>query len=192
MRKIIAIVVALSAAFCIWGVVTYNRFVKAQEEMQTAWAQVENVYQRRADLVPNLVTAVKSYAAHEQEVFETVAKARSKAIAIQLETGTMTDAQLADFQNVQDVLGESIGQLTAVAEDYPDLKANENYLTLHAQLEGCENRIQIERNRFNEMVQRYNKAVRRFPGNVVARLFGFKRQPYFKTLTENAEQAPKL
>ncbi len=192
MRKIITFVVALLAAVSIWGVVTYNRFVKTQEEMHTAWGQVENVYQRRADLVPNLVTAVKSYAAYERKVFEAVTEARSKATAINLEISTMTDTQLDDFQNTQNILGESIGQLTAVAEDYPDLKANENYLTLHAQLEGCENRIQIERNRFNEMAQRYNKTVRRFPSSIVARLFGFKRQPYFKALTEDADQAPKL
>lgn len=159
--------------------------------MTNAWGQVENVYQRRADLIPNLVAVVKEYSEFEQGTLVAVTEARAKATSTTLVADEMTEAQLQDFENIQDELTNTLGRLTARIEDYPDLKANEQYLTLQAQLKGCENRILTERQRYNELVQEYNKRVRKFPSSIIASLFGFEKRPYFEA-SENAGQAPRI
>lgn len=160
--------------------------------MRDAWGQVENVYERRANLIPNLAAAVKSYATYEQKLFEAITEARLKSISTSVEMNGMTDEQLISFENTQNEISNNIGRLIAIAENYPELKASDNYLTLHAQLEGCENRIQIERKKFNDMARRYNRSIRRFPSNIIAKLFHFKRQPYFEGVSDHIEQTPKL
>ena len=191
MKKTWTIIIALLAVILIWGVSTYNKFIKAQENMTNAWGQVENVYQRRADLIPNLVAVVKEYSEFEQGTLIAVTEARAKASATTLTANDMTEEQLQSFEIAQDELTNSLNRLTVSVEEYPDLKANEQYLTLQAQLKGCENRILVERQRFNEMVQDYNRRVRQFPGSIIASLFGFEKRPYFEA-SENAEQAPRI
>lgn len=191
MKKTGVIIIAIVAVILIWGVSTYNKFVNAQENMTNAWGQVENVYQRRADLIPNLVAVVKDYTEFEQGTLIAVTEARAKATATTITADEMTEAQLQGFENAQDELTNSLNRLTVSVENYPDLKANEQYLTLQAQLKGCENRILVERQRFNEMVQDYNRRVRQFPGSIIASLFGFEKRPYFEA-SENAEQAPRI
>ncbi|MCQ2286705.1 MAG: LemA family protein [Bacteroidales bacterium] len=191
MKKTWIIIIAILAVILIWGVSTYNKFVNAQENMTNAWGQVENVYQRRADLIPNLVAVVKDYTEFEQGTLIAVTEARAKATATTITADEMTEAQLQGFENAQDELTNSLNRLTVSVENYPDLKANEQFLTLQAQLKGCENRILVERQRFNEMVQDYNRRVRQFPGSIIASLFGFEKRPYFEA-SENAEQAPRI
>ena len=191
MKKTWTIIIAILAVILIWGVSTYNKFIKAQENMTNAWGQVENVYQRRADLIPNLVAVVKEYSEFEQGTLIAVTEARAKASATTLAADDMTQEQLQNFEIAQDELTNSLNRLTVSVEEYPDLKANEQYLTLQAQLKGCENRILVERQRFNEMVQDYNRRVRQFPGSIIASLFGFEKRPYFEA-SENAEQAPRI
>lgn len=192
MKKTWTIIIAVVAIILIWGISNYNKFVNAQENMTNAWGQVENVYQRRADLIPNLVAVVKEYSEFEQGTLVAVTEARAKATSTTLVADEMTEAQLQDFENIQDELTNTLGRLTARIEDYPDLKANEQYLTLQAQLKGCENRILTERQRFNELVQEYNKQVRQFPSSIIATIFGFEKRPYFEATTENAGQAPRI
>lgn len=191
MKKTWTIIIAILAVILIWGVSTYNKFIKAQENMTNAWGQVENVYQRRADLIPNLVAVVKDYTEFEQGTLIAVTEARAKATATTITADEMTEAQLQGFENAQDELTNSLNRLTVSVENYPDLKANEQYLTLQAQLKGCENRILVERQRFNEMAQSYNRRVRQFPSSIIASLFGFEKRPYFEA-SENAEQAPRI
>ncbi|MCQ2319801.1 MAG: LemA family protein [Bacteroidales bacterium] len=191
MKKTWTIIIAVVAIILIWGISNYNKFVNAQENMTNAWGQVENVYQRRADLIPNLVAVVKEYSEFEQGTLVAVTEARAKATSTTLVADEMTEAQLQDFENIQDELTNTLGRLTARIEDYPDLKANEQYLTLQAQLKGCENRILTERQRFNETVQDYNRRVRQFPSSIIASLFGFEKRPYFEA-SENADQAPHI
>lgn len=191
MKKTWTIIIAVVAIILIWGISNYNKFVNAQENMTNAWGQVENVYQRRADLIPNLVAVVKEYSEFEQGTLVAVTEARAKATSTTLVADEMTEAQLQDFENIQDELTNTLGRLTARIEDYPDLKANEQYLTLQAQLKGCENRILTERQRFNETVQDYNRRVRQFPSSIIASLFGFEKRPYFEA-SENADQAPYI
>ena len=191
MKKTRAIIIAIVAVILIWGVSTYNMFVNAQENMTNAWGQVENVYQRRADLIPNLVAVVKDYSEFEQGTLIAVTEARAKASATTLTANDMTEEQLQSFEGIQDELTNTLGRLTTHVEDYPDLKANEQYLTLQAQLKGCENRILTERQRYNELVQEYNKRVRKFPSSIIATIFGFERRPYFEA-SENADQAPRI
>ena len=161
-----------------WG--TYNRLVKRQEVVKSAWAQVENQYQRRTDLIPNLVETVKGYARHEQETFTKVIEARAKATQLNVDAGKLTTEHLQQFNQVQDELSQSLSRLMAVIENYPDLKANENFIMLQGQLEGAENRISVERKRFNESVNRYNTYRRRFPKNIAAAILGFKEIKYFE------------
>ena len=161
-----------------WG--TYNRLVKRQEVVKSAWAQVENQYQRRTDLIPNLVETVKGYARHEQETFTKVIEARAKATQLNVDVGKLTTEHLQQFNQVQDELSQSLSRLMGVIENYPDLKANENFIMLQGQLEGAENRISVERKRFNESVNRYNTYRRRFPKNIAAALLGFKEIKYFE------------
>ena len=187
---IVAAVVIVLACFG-WVKSTYNGFVQQQEGVEAAWAQVENVYQRRADLIPNLVATVKGYAKHEQETLDKVVSARAKATQITVDPTNLTAESLKKYQEAQGELGSALGKLLAITENYPDLKANENFLQLQAQLEGTENRITVERKTFNEVAQTYNSAIRQFPGNILAGMFGFERKPYFEA-ESGAEKAPKV
>ena len=181
-------VVALVAIFFY---TTYNGLVTKEETLSSAWSNVETQYQRRADLIPNLVNTVKGYAAHESETLGAVTEARAKATSINLSASELTPEKLADFQQAQADVRSALGRLIAVAENYPDLKANQNFLELQAQLEGTENRIAVARKDFNAAAQRYNVAVRRFPSNLVAGLFGFEKKPYFDA-SEGADKAPEV
>ncbi|MGC8896915.1 MAG: LemA family protein [Bacteroidota bacterium] len=176
----------------LWGVGTYNSLVSMDEGVKSAWGQVENQYQRRYDLVPNLVETVRGYASHEKEVFEEVTKARASVGQLKVSSEILKDpAAFQRFQQAQDGLSAALTRLLAVAENYPNLKANENFLTLQAQLEGAENRIAVERRRFNEQVQRYNTTLRRFPASIIASMTGFTARPYFQAQA-GAEQAPRV
>ena len=182
---------AVLAVVVLWGVGVYNDLVSEQENVEAAWAQVENQYQRRADLVPNLVATVKGYAKHEQETLENVISARAKATQVTVDPTNTTPEQLAAFQAAQGELSQALGRLLAVAENYPDLKANQNFLDLQAQLEGTENRIAIARQQFNDAARRYNKQIRKFPRNMIAKMFDFEKKPYFEA-EEGAKHAPKV
>lgn len=161
-----------------WG--TYNKLVKREEGVKSDWAQVENQYQRRVDLIPNLVETVKGYATHEQEAFAKVIEARAKATQLNIDASNLTAENLQQFNEVQGELSQSLSRLMAVIENYPDLKANENFIMLQGQLEGTENRISVERKRFNESVNRYNTYRRRFPKNIAAAILRFKEIKYFE------------
>lgn len=182
----VAAVVVLGA---FWFYRTYNGFVRMDEEVKTAWAQVETQYQRRSDLIPNLVNTVKGYAAHERETLEGVVEARAKATSVNLSVDELTPATMAEFQRAQEGVRSALGRLLVVAERYPDLKANQNFQELQAQLEGTENRIAVARERFNTTVRAYNVSVRRFPAVIIAGMFGFDQKPYFQA-DEKAQQAP--
>ena len=169
----------------------YNRLVQMDEQVNQAWAQVENVYQRRLDLIPNLVETVKGYAAHEQSTFISVTEARAKAAGT-ISRDVITDPQkFQQFQESQAALSSALSRLMVVVEKYPDLKANENFLSLQAQLEGTENRIAVERGRFNEAAQIFNTMIRQFPTNLIGGMFGFRSKEYFKS-EKGAEVAPKV
>ena len=185
------IVLGILAIIVLWIAGMYNGFVAAEEEVESAWSQVENQYQRRADLVPNLVATVKGYAAHEQETLEGVIEARAKATQVTIDPAKTTPEQLAAFQAAQSELSQALGRLLAVAENYPDLKANENFRDLQAQLEGTENRITVARQLFNESARNYNTKIRRFPNNILAGMCGFEKKPYFEA-EEGASKAPKV
>ncbi len=175
-----------------WGTGVYNSLVKLDEGVNQAWAQVQNQYQRRLDLIPNLVSTVKGYAEHEKEVFEKVAEARSSVGKLQVTPEVLKDPQaFKQFQEAQSGLSSALSRLLAVAENYPQLKANENFMQLQAQLEGTENRIAVERKRFNEVVQDYNVRVRVFPASFIAGMMGFGQKQYFQA-DEGAERAPKV
>ena len=181
-------VIALVAIFCY---TSYNGLVTKEEGLDSAWSNVETQYQRRADLIPNLVNTVKGYAAHESETLGAVTEARARATSINLSASDLTPEKLAAFQQAQADVRSALGRLIAVAENYPDLKANQNFLELQAQLEGTENRIAVARKDFNAAAQRYNVAVRRFPSNLIAGLFGFEKKPYFEA-SEGADKAPEV
>ena len=165
----------------------YNGLVSSQESVETAWAQVENVYQRRADLIPNLVETVKGYAKHEQETLEGVVEARANATKVTIDPSNMTPEDLKKYQEAQGEVTNALSRLIAVSESYPDLKANENFLELQNQLEGTENRIATERGRFNDAVNAYNKMLRRFPNNIIAGICGFEKKGYF-TAPEGSDE----
>ncbi|GAB6278151.1 MAG TPA: LemA family protein [Bacteroidales bacterium] len=184
----IAIIVLI---FILTGVSMYNSLVKAEENVNAQWANVENVYQRRADLIPNLVNTVKGYANFEQKTITDVIEARAKATSVNINPETLNEANLQEFQNAQEQLSSALSRLMVVVERYPELKANQNFLELQSQLEGTENRIAVERRKFNEMAQSYNKRIRTFPRNVIANMFGFERKAYFEA-AEGAEQVPKV
>jgi LemA protein len=186
---ILLVVGAVLVGLFLWFQGNYNNMVKMDEGVQAAWSQVENVYQRRADLIPNLVATVKGYASHEQQTLEGVVSARSKATQITLDAENLTPDKLAEYQKAQGELGAALGKLLAITENYPELKANENFLSLQSQLEGTENRIAVERKKFNEAARNYNTEIRQFPKNIVANLFGFEKKPYFEA-AEGAQQAP--
>ena len=182
----------LIAAACLllgYGFTTYNGFVNKEEAVQTAWSNVETQYQRRADLIPNLVNTVKGYAAHETQTFAAVTEARAKATSINLSADNLTPETLAQYQNAQAGISSALGRLIAVAEQYPELKANQNFQELQAQLEGTENRIAVVRKDFNTATQAYNVSIRRFPAKLVAAMCGFDAKPYFEA-AEGAERAP--
>lgn len=188
---VILIIVAVIVLPVIYGIGVYNSLVKNEESVAKAWSQVENVYQRRADLIPNLVATVKGYAAHESETLQGVVDARSKATQIRLDAENLTPEALQQFQNAQGELSSALGRLIMLKENYPDLKANQNFLDLQAQLEGTENRIAVERKKFNESAQSYNTMLRQFPKNIIASMFNFEKKAYFKA-QEGAESAPKV
>lgn len=169
----------------------YNTMVELREGVDAQWAQVENVYQRRADLIPNLVATVKGYAAHEKETLEGVIEARSKATSMNISTEGMTDESLQKFQQAQEGLSSALSRLMVVVEKYPDLKANQNFLDLQAQLEGTENRITVERMKFNETSRSYNTYITKFPQNMIAGMFNFERKPYFEA-EKGSQKAPEV
>lgn len=190
MKKTGIVIAIIIGIIFIWGIGTYNGFVKKQEAMTTAWGQVENVYQRRADLVPNLVALVKNYTEYEQGTLIAVTEARAKAANANVNTENFDENEFADFESAQNELGNSLNRLIVSVENYPDLKANEEYLTLQAQLAGCENRILTEREHFNETAKVYNQSVRKFPSNLIAKMFGFEKRPYFEA-DNGSEKAPE-
>ena len=175
----------------LWFVSNYNKLVREEEKTTQAWAQVENAYQRRADLIPNLVKTVKGAADFEKGTLESVIQARAEATSVKVDPTELNEESIAAFEKAQNGLSASLGRLMMVVERYPELKATENYKELQAQLEGPENRISVERKKFNECVQAYNVKVRRFPTNIVAGIFGFGKKAYFKA-TEGAEKAPEV
>jgi LemA protein len=170
---------------------TYNNMVTKDETVSAAWSQVENVYQRRADLIPNLVNTVKGYAAHEQGTLTAVIEARAKATSTTIDPSNITPEQLRQFNEAQGGLGDALSKLMVVVERYPDLKANQGFLDLQTQLEGTENRITVERKRFNEAAQAYNTYIRRFPSNIFAGIFGFEKKAYFEA-EAGANKAPEV
>lgn len=182
-------IVIFLLAFILWGMGVYNKLVKLDEGVEEAWGQVENQYQRRYDLIPNLVNVVKGYAAHEKETFEAVIQARAEAMKTDISFENLNEQSLQQFQKAQGELSNMLSRLMVLVEAYPELKANQNFLELQSQLESTENRIAVERMRFNEMVKAYNTSVRRFPGNILASIFGFDKKPYFQA-EEGAEKAP--
>lgn len=188
--KILLIILAILGALGLYSMGTYNKLVKADEAVKSAWAQVENVYQRRLDLIPNLVETVKGYAAHESETLQAVVEARSKISEVKIASDVVNNPQALDqFQQMQGQLSSALSRLMVVVEKYPDLKANQNFLALQSQLEGTENRIAVERRRFNEVSQEFNTMIRVFPNVFMARFFGFTEKAYFKSDT-GAEKAP--
>jgi LemA protein len=170
---------------------TYNSLVQKDEQVRKAWSQVENQYQRRMDLIPNLVETVKGYAEFEKSTLQAVVDARANATRVTIQADELTPENLQRYEQAQGALGSALGRLLAVAENYPNLKANENFLSLQAQLEGTENRIAVERKNFNEVVGQYNSYVRRFPTNLYAGMMGFSQKAYFQA-TPGAERAPQV
>ena len=183
--------IGVVAVVAIFFYATYNGFVNREEGLKSPWSNVETQYQRRADLIPNLVNTVKGYAAHETQTLNEVTEARARATSINLSADDLTPERLAQFQRAQAEVRSALGRLIAVSESYPDLKANQNFLELQAQLEGTENRIAVARKDFNAAAQQYNVSVRRFPANLVARMFGFGQKPYFES-AEGAAAAPQV
>ena len=191
MKKSTIIIIAVVAVIAIWAVLSYNGLVSQEENVSKRWADVENQYQRRSDLIPNLVNTVKGYATHEQSTLEGIVEARSQATQIKVDPENLTPEAIAKYQKAQGEIGSALGRLLAITENYPDLKANQNFLELQAQLEGTENRINVARESFNKAAQEYNTAIRRFPKSIFAGLFGFDKRPYFEA-QEGANIAPKV
>jgi LemA protein len=184
-------IIAAVVIICIWAASAYNSMVSEQEKATTAFANVQSTYQRRADLIPNLVEVVKGYASHEKETLEGVVAARAKATQVTVDPNNLTPEKLKEFQQAQGELGSALGKLIAIQENYPDLKANQNFLDLQKQLEGTENRINEARNSFNSAVQQYNIMVRKFPKNILAGIFGFDQMTKFEA-EAGAEKAPQV
>lgn len=188
-NTIIWIIVAVALAFI--GIGSYNRLVTFEETVNSQWANVENQYQRRADLIPNLVATVKGYASHESQTLENVVSARARATQVTIDPTNMTTEKLAEFQAAQGELSSALGRLLMLTENYPDLKANQNFLELQAQLEGTENRITTERMRYNSDAKSYNTTIRRLPTSIVAKIAGFDQKPYFQA-EEGSKTAPEV
>lgn len=191
MKKQTLILLGIVVVIVLAGISGYNSLVGKEEAIGNAWSNVENQYQRRSDLIPNLVNTVKGYAAHEKETFQAVVDARSKATQMSLDADDLTPEKLQAYQKAQGEVGSALGRLLAITENYPDLKANENFKELQVQLEGTENRISTERRKFNDTVKQYNTSIRRFPLNLFAGLFGFDKKAYFEA-EEGAAQAPTV
>ena len=183
--------VGILVVIVLWAIGGYNGMVKMDEQVQNSWANVETQYQRRADMIPNLVSTVKGYAKHEQQTLEDVVKARSEATQVKVDAENLTPEKLAAFQKAQSGVSSALGRLLAVAENYPDLKANQNFLELQSQLEGTENRITVARKDFNDTAKSYNQAIRQFPKNILAGMFGFEKKSYFEA-EAGSEKAPKV
>ena len=192
-KGLIALIVigAVILGAFLWVKGAYNSMVTQDENVQTAWAQVENVYQRRADLIPNLVATVKGYAAHESATFENVVAARAKATQTTIDAENLSEEAIARYNEAQGELSSALGRLLLIQENYPDLKANQQFSELQAQLEGTENRIATERMKFNEAAKAYNTMIRKFPDNILASMFGFEKKGYFEAQA-GAETAPKV
>lgn len=190
---VLIVIIVIIIGLYSWVKGNYNQMVQLDESVKEKWSQVENVYQRRLDLIPNLVNTVKGYAAHEKETFAQVTEARAKAGGmINIDESVLSNPQMfAKFQQVQSELGSALQRLMVIQERYPELKANQNFLSLQSQLEGTENRIAVERKRFNETAKIYNTTIRKFPAAMLANMFGFTARPYF-TATAGAETAPTV
>ena len=186
---IITIVVIVLVA--LWGILSYNGLVENDEKVSNKWANVETQYQRRSDIIPNLVNTVKGYAKHESQTLEAVMAARSQATQVKIDPSNCTPQQLAAYQKAQGDVTTALGKLLAITENYPDLKANQNFLELQSQLEGTENRINVARKDFNDSAKEYNTSLRRFPRNIIASMFGFEKRNYFEA-EAGAEKAPKV
>lgn len=187
----IIIVLAIVVILIAWAVKAYNGLVVKDEACSQQWSKVESQYQRRMDLIPNLVNTVKGYASHEEATLLKVIEARNQASQVKVDAENMTQEQLNEFQKSQENLSSAIRGLNIVVEQYPDLKANQNFLELQSQLEGTENRIAVERQRYSDVVNEYNTSVRRFPNSIFASMFGFDKKPYFEAQS-GAENAPKV
>lgn len=190
-NKGMVITLAVIAVIALWSISAYNGMVGMDEGVQGKWADVETQYQRRSDLIPNLVNTVKGYAAHEKETLAAVVQARSEATSVKIDPTNMTAEQMAQYQQAQNGVSSALGKLLVVVEKYPDLKANQNFLELQAQLEGTENRITVARRNFNEAAKEYNTAIRRFPKNILAGMLGFEKKAYFEA-EQGAEKAPQV
>ena len=185
----IVTILAVLAILAVWFVKMYNGLVSKEEAVSSAWSQVENVYQRRMDLIPNLVNTVKGAADFEQSTLQEVVAARAAATQVKVDPSQLSEENIARFQQAQDALSSSLSRLLVSVERYPDLKATQNFRDLQAQLEGTENRITVERQKFNQAVQTFNTDIRRFPRNIVANMFGFEKKGYYEA-HEGAETAP--
>lgn len=190
-NKGLIITVVVIALVAIWGISSYNGLVSMDENVSNQWANVETQYQRRSDLIPNLVNTVKGYAKHESETLESVMAARSQATQVKIDPSNCTPQQLAAYQKAQGDVTTALGKLLAITENYPDLKANQNFLELQSQLEGTENRINVARKDFNDTTKKYNTSLRRFPRNIIASMFGFEKRNYFEA-EAGAEKVPKV
>ena len=190
-KKVIIALLVVAAAVVLWGVMAYNGVISAEENVAGKWGNVQNVYQRRADLIPNLVATVRGYAEHERATLEDITNVRARATQTTVNANNLTPEKLREFQQTQAELSAALGRLIAISENYPDLKASQNFLELQAQLEGTENRINVERRNFNESAQQYNTKIRRFPTSILAGLFGFDKKPYFEAET-GSEAAPQV
>jgi LemA protein len=190
MKRMKFVLLAAVVAF-LFSSCGYNKMVEMDEQVTSQWAQVENVYQRRADLIPNLVNTVKGYAAHERETLEGVIEARSKATSVNIDPKNLTPESIQQFNQAQDGLSSALSRLMVVVERYPDLKANQNFMDLQAQLEGTENRITVERQKFNQTTQTYNAYIRKFPQVIYAGWFDFEKKTYFEA-QQGAEKAPEV
>lgn len=191
MKKSTIAIIALVAIVAIWGISSYNSLAKMDEKVSSEWANVETQYQRRADLIPNLVNTVKGYASHEKETLEGVIAARSQATQMKVDATNLTPEKLAEYQQAQGAVTSALGKLLAITENYPDLKANQNFLELQAQLEGTENRINVARTNFNNTAKSFNTSIRLFPKNIIASMCGFEKRPYFEA-EAGAEKAPQV
>lgn len=185
------ILLGILAVVVVWAISGYNGLVSSDENVNKAWANVESAYQRRSDLIPNLVNTVKGYAEHEKETLQQVVEARSKATSMSIDAATATPEQMQAWIDAQQEVGSALGRLIAISESYPQLRANENFLALQTQLEGTENRIKTERDRYNEAVQAFNVKIRHFPTNILASMFGFERRTMFEA-EAGAEKAPEV
>lgn len=194
MKKGLIVLIAVLGFIAIlvfWAVGIFNKMVSLDEASNSQWANVESSYQRRADLIPNLVSTVKGYAEHESSTLEAVVAARAKATQTVIDPSNLTPQKLAEFQAAQDGVSTALSRLMVVVEKYPDLKANQNFLELQSQLEGTENRINVERNRFNEIVKEFNTTIKRFPGKLFNAFYGFEEKGYFEA-SKGSENAPKV